>query len=48
MLDSFFSNEPATTEIYALSYSLSLHDALPIGLLDAFRFVATAIADGSF
>src|SRR5210317_1926213 len=26
----FFFNDPATTEIYTLSYTLSLHDALPI------------------
>src|SRR5210317_31959 len=27
---SFFFNDPPTTEIYTLSYTLSLHDALPI------------------
>src|SRR5210317_2054622 len=27
---SFFFNDTATTEIYTLSYTLSLHDALPI------------------
>src|SRR5210317_1789074 len=26
----FFFNDTATTEIYTLSYTLSLHDALPI------------------
>src|SRR5210317_2580167 len=26
----FFFNDPATPEIYTLSYTLSLHDALPI------------------
>src|SRR6187402_3002969 len=26
----FFFNDPATTEIYTVSYTLSLHDALPI------------------
>src|SRR5213593_4746460 len=29
-LPFFFFNEPATTEIYTVSYTLSLHDALPI------------------
>src|SRR5210317_2254596 len=27
---TFFFNDTATTEIYTLSYTLSLHDALPI------------------
>src|SRR5210317_65780 len=27
---NFFFNDTATTEIYTLSYTLSLHDALPI------------------
>ena len=26
----FFFNDPATTEIYTIAYTLSLHDALPI------------------
>src|SRR5210317_1369120 len=30
MRDLFFFNDTATTEIYTLSYTLSLHDALPI------------------
>src|SRR5210317_2669225 len=29
----FFFNDTATTEIYTLSYTLSLHDALPISPL---------------
>ena len=29
----FRSNDTATTEIYTVSYTLSLHDALPIALL---------------
>src|SRR5210317_925440 len=28
--EPFFFNDPAPTEIYTLSYTLSLHDALPI------------------
>src|SRR5210317_1956305 len=32
MLVFFFFNDTATTEIYTLSYTLSLHDALPICL----------------
>ena len=28
--ETFFFNDTATTEIYTLSYTLSLHDALPI------------------
>src|SRR5210317_390719 len=31
----FFFNDTATTEIYTLSYTLSLHDALPISGPDA-------------
>ena len=31
----FRSNDTATTEIYTLSYTLSLHDALPISLVPA-------------
>src|SRR5210317_2170580 len=31
----FFFNAPATTEIYTLSYTLSLHDALPISRLNS-------------
>src|SRR5210317_2354594 len=30
ILEFFFFNDTATTEIYTLSYTLSLHDALPI------------------
>src|SRR5881398_2717890 len=30
----FFFNEPATTEIYTLSDTLSLHDALPIYFME--------------
>src|SRR5881397_1345219 len=30
----FFFNETATTEIYTAQYTLSLHDALPIKMLD--------------
>src|SRR5213594_3535134 len=29
----FFFNDPATTEIYTSVHTLSLHDALPIGVL---------------
>src|SRR5210317_2677660 len=32
----FFFNDTATTEIYTLSYTLSLHDALPISAEDAY------------
>src|SRR5210317_1655245 len=32
---SFFFTDTPTTEIYTLSYTLSLHDALPISLHDA-------------
>src|SRR3546814_16806359 len=31
LLDSFFFNDPATTESYTYSHTLSLNDALPIG-----------------
>src|SRR5210317_1195316 len=34
----FFFNDTATTEIYTLSYTLSLHDALPISDGDDARF----------
>src|SRR5213082_4118356 len=30
LLSCFFFNDTATTEIYTVSYTLSLHDALPI------------------
>src|SRR5881296_3055777 len=33
----FFFNDPATTEIYTLLYTLSLHDALPIWLSNTSR-----------
>ena len=33
----FRSNDTATTEIYTLLYTLSLHDALPISDADAHR-----------
>src|SRR5210317_147911 len=38
----FFFNDTATTEIYTLSYTLSLHDALPISSLpDVFMMTPT-------
>jgi hypothetical protein len=30
LLDGFFFNHTSTTEIYTLSYTLTLHDSLPI------------------
>src|SRR5213083_2181211 len=39
----FFSNDPATTEIYTTANTLSLHDALPI-LAAPQRFIAPGAA----
>src|SRR5213593_4140375 len=38
----FFFNDTATTEIYTVSYTLSLHDALPISTQRASAISATA------
>src|SRR5881296_4531027 len=48
----FFFNETATTDIYTLLYTLSLHDALPIspaGVVSTFAGLALhrASADGT-
>src|SRR5210317_461071 len=38
----FFFNDTATTEIYTLSYTLSLHDALPICHIQKSRMPSSA------
>ena len=35
LLEKNFFNDTATTEIYTVAYTLSLHDALPISALRA-------------
>src|SRR5213082_3048624 len=40
-LVAFFFNDPATTEIYTVSDTLSLHDALPISAVSVERSVRT-------
>src|SRR3546814_10987342 len=42
-MQSFFFNDPATTEIYTYCHTLSLHDALPI-LAGAGAFVCPPVA----
>src|SRR5881275_3764477 len=41
-MSGFFFNDTATTEIYTVPYTLSLHDALPI--LGGARFIADVAA----
>src|SRR5881296_4791841 len=41
-----FFNDTATTEIYTLLYTLSLHDALPISALDAVLFKPLPFPNG--
>ena len=43
----FRSNDTATTEIYTLHYTLSLHDALPIKAGVAPRAIWNALCDAS-
>src|SRR5210317_1237786 len=42
VVDCFFFNDTATTEIYTLSYTLSLHDALPICHIQKSRMPSSA------
>src|SRR5210317_1147737 len=42
LLFFFFFNDTATTEIYTLSYTLSLHDALPICHIQKSRMPSSA------
>src|SRR5210317_1539434 len=47
LLQFFFFNDTATTEIYTLSHTLSLHDALPISRVSGTSSVCWPTRSGS-